>query len=78
MQRLLDMLKYLSSRYWIDWKNPTVEELAGQLVRANDILLGLCYQRLSRDDNGQPFDQRGLTAVHLDGKPVCIPCREER
>jgi transglutaminase-like putative cysteine protease len=40
--------------------------LAG-LLRANDIPAGLCYQRLSRDDNGAPFCLHGLNAVHLPG-----------
>lgn len=35
------------------------------LLRANDIPAGLCYQRLSRDDNGPPFCLHGLTAIHL-------------
>jgi transglutaminase-like putative cysteine protease len=35
------------------------------LLRANSIPAGLCYQRLSRDDNGPPFTLHGLVAVHL-------------
>jgi transglutaminase-like putative cysteine protease len=35
------------------------------LLRANDIPAGLCYQRLSRDNNGPPFALHGLTAVYI-------------
>lgn len=35
------------------------------LLRANSIPSGLCYQRLSRDDNGPPFTLHGLVAVYL-------------
>jgi transglutaminase-like putative cysteine protease len=35
------------------------------LLRANSIPAGFCYQRLSRDNNGQPFVLHGLVAVHL-------------
>lgn len=38
--------------------------LAG-LLRANGIPTGLCYQRLSRDDNGEPYSLHGLNAVLL-------------
>jgi hypothetical protein len=37
------------------------------LLRANGIPAGLCYQRLSRDENGPPFSPHGLNVVHLDG-----------
>ena len=36
------------------------------LLRANGILAGLCYQRLSRED-GNGFSLHGLNAVHLPG-----------
>src|SRR4029453_11863216 len=39
--------------------------LLAALLRANGIPAGLCYQRLSRDDNGAPFSLRGLNAVLL-------------
>ncbi|NPE30267.1 transglutaminase family protein [Methanococcoides sp. SA1] len=39
--------------------------LLAALLRANDIPTGLCYQRLSRDDNGEPFCLHGLNAVYL-------------
>lgn len=39
--------------------------LLAALLRANGILAGLCYQRLSRDDNGPPFCLHGLNAVFL-------------
>jgi transglutaminase-like putative cysteine protease len=41
--------------------------LLAALLRANGIPAGLCYQRLSRDDNGPPFTLHGLVAVHLPG-----------
>lgn len=42
--------------------------LLAALLRANAIPAGLCYQRLSVDDNGPPFCLHGLTAVYL---PAC-------
>lgn len=39
--------------------------LLAALLRANGIPAGLCYQRLSRDDNGAPFCLHGLNAVFL-------------
>lgn len=39
--------------------------LLAALLRAKQIPAGLCYQRLSRDDNGPPFCLHGLTAVLL-------------
>jgi transglutaminase-like putative cysteine protease len=39
--------------------------LLAALLRANGIPAGLCYQRLSRDDNGPPFCLHGLNAVLL-------------
>jgi transglutaminase-like putative cysteine protease len=39
--------------------------LLAALLRANGIPAGLCYQRLSRDDNGEPFSLHGLNAVYL-------------
>lgn len=41
--------------------------LLAALLRANGIPAGLCYQRLSRDDNGPPFVLHGLVAAHLPG-----------
>ena len=35
------------------------------ILRANDIPAGLCYQRLSRDDNGPPFVLHGLVALYI-------------
>jgi transglutaminase-like putative cysteine protease len=35
------------------------------LLRANKIHAGLCYQRLSIDDNGAPYCLHGLNAVYL-------------
>ncbi len=40
--------------------------LLAALLRANGILAGLCYQRLSRED-GNGFSLHGLNAVHLPG-----------
>ena len=39
--------------------------LLAALLRANGLPTGLCYQRLSRDDNGAPYSLHGLSAVHL-------------
>jgi transglutaminase-like putative cysteine protease len=39
--------------------------LLAALLRANSIATGLCYQRLSRDDNGPPYSLHGLNAVYL-------------
>jgi transglutaminase-like putative cysteine protease len=39
--------------------------LLAALLRANSIPTGLCYQRLSRDDNGAPYSLHGLNAVYL-------------
>ena len=39
--------------------------LLAALLRANGIPAGLCYQRLSRDENGAPFTLHGLNAVLL-------------
>ncbi len=39
--------------------------LLAALLRANSIPAGFCYQRLSRDDNGEPFCLHGLNAVYL-------------
>jgi len=41
--------------------------LRAALLRANGIPAGLCYQRLSRDENGEPYSLHGLNAVHLPG-----------
>lgn len=40
--------------------------LLAALLRANSIPAGLCYQRLSRDENGAPFCLHGLNAVFLE------------
>lgn len=39
--------------------------LLAALLRANKIPTGLCYQRLSIDDNGAPYCLHGLNAVYL-------------
>lgn len=39
--------------------------LLAALLRANSIPAGICYQRLSRDDNGAPYSLHGLNAVYL-------------
>lgn len=41
--------------------------LLAALLRANSIPAGICYQRLSRDENGAPFCLHGLNAVYLKG-----------
>ncbi|HZX29996.1 MAG TPA: transglutaminase family protein [Rhodocyclaceae bacterium] len=40
--------------------------LLAALLRANAIPAGLCYQRLSVNDDGAPFCLHGLNAVHLE------------
>jgi transglutaminase-like putative cysteine protease len=39
--------------------------LLAALLRANSIPTGLCYQRLSVNDNGEPYCLHGLNAVYL-------------
>lgn len=39
--------------------------LLAALLRANGIPAGLCYQRLSRDDNGEPYSLHGLNVIFL-------------
>jgi transglutaminase-like putative cysteine protease len=39
--------------------------LLAALLRSKGIPTGLCYQRLSRDENGPPFCLHGLNAVYL-------------
>lgn len=39
--------------------------LLAALLRANKIPAGLCYQRLSVNDDGAPYCLHGLNAVHL-------------
>lgn len=39
--------------------------LLAALLRANGIPAGLCYQRLSVNDNGAPYSLHGLNAVYL-------------
>ena len=39
--------------------------LLAALLRANNIPAGLCYQRLSINDDGAPYSLHGLNAVHL-------------
>jgi transglutaminase-like putative cysteine protease len=41
--------------------------LLAALLRANFIPAGLCYQRLSRNDDSAPFCLHGLNAVYLKG-----------
>ena len=40
--------------------------LLAALLRANGIPAGLCYQRLSIDDEGPPFTLHGLNAIYLE------------
>ncbi|SOC25460.1 transglutaminase superfamily protein [Alloalcanivorax xenomutans] len=42
--------------------------LLAALLRANGIPTAFCYQRLSRDDNGEPYCLHGLNAVRLPGQ----------
>src|SRR5512135_2957192 len=39
--------------------------LLAALLRANGIPAGLCYQRLSKNDDGPPYCLHGLNAVYL-------------
>ena len=39
--------------------------LLAAVLRANSIPAGICYQRLSRDDNGPPYVLHALNAVYL-------------
>ncbi len=39
--------------------------LLAALLRANQILVGFCYQRLSIDDKGAPYTLHGLNAIYL-------------
>lgn len=39
--------------------------LLAALLRTNGVPTGLCYQRLSRDDNGAPYSLHGLNAILL-------------
>ena len=39
--------------------------LLAALLRANNIPAGLCYQRLSLNDDGAPYSLHGLNAVYL-------------
>ena len=41
--------------------------LLAALLRANGIPAGLCYQRLSRDDDGPPYTLHGFNAILLNG-----------
>lgn len=41
--------------------------LLAALLRANGIPAGFCYQRLSLNDNGQPFCLHGFNAIALPG-----------
>jgi hypothetical protein len=36
------------------------------LLRANNIKSGFCYQRLSVNDNGEPYSLHGLNALYLE------------
>jgi len=40
--------------------------LLAALLRANGIPAGLCYQRLSINDNGAPYSLHGLNSVYLE------------
>lgn len=41
--------------------------LLAALLRANGIPAGMCYQRLSIDDQGAPYSLHGFNAIHLSG-----------
>ncbi|MFW5442706.1 MAG: transglutaminase family protein [Methylococcaceae bacterium] len=54
-----DVLKYKTGYCYAK------SHLLAALLRANNIPTGLCYQRLSIDDNGSPYCLHGLNAVFL-------------
>lgn len=57
--RASDVLKYKTGYCYAK------SHLLAALLRANGLPAGLCYQRLSRDDDGPPYCLHGLNAVYL-------------
>lgn len=57
--RASDVLKYKTGYCYAK------SHLLAALLRANKIPAGLCYQRLSINDDGAPYSLHGLNAVYL-------------
>jgi transglutaminase-like putative cysteine protease len=57
--RASDVLKYKTGYCYAK------SHLLAALLRANNIPTGFCYQRLSINDNGEPYCLHGLNAVYL-------------
>jgi len=55
-----DVLKYKTGYCYAK------SHLLSALLRANQIPSGLCYQRLSINDDGAPYSLHGLNAVYLE------------
>jgi len=55
-----DVLKYKTGYCYAK------SHLLAALLRANQIPSGLCYQRLSINDDGAPYSLHGLNAVYLE------------
>jgi transglutaminase-like putative cysteine protease len=57
--RASDVLKYKTGYCFAK------SHLLAALLRANNIPAGFCYQRLSINDNGEPYTLHGFNAVYL-------------
>jgi transglutaminase-like putative cysteine protease len=57
--RASDVLKYRTGYCYAK------SHLLAALLRANGIPTGFCYQRLSINDNGEPYSLHGFNAVYL-------------
>ncbi len=57
--RASDVLKYKTGYCFAK------SHLLAALLRANSIPAGFCYQRLSINDNGEPYSLHGFNAVYL-------------
>ncbi|MCV3212291.1 transglutaminase family protein [Plectonema radiosum NIES-515] len=57
--RASDVLKYKTGYCFAK------SHLLAALLRANNIPAGFCYQRLSINDNGEPYSLHGFNAVYL-------------
>ncbi|MBD0261956.1 MAG: transglutaminase family protein [Tolypothrix sp. Co-bin9] len=57
--RASDVLKYKTGYCFAK------SHLLAALLRANSIPAGFCYQRLSVNDNGEPYSLHGFNAVYL-------------
>jgi transglutaminase-like putative cysteine protease len=57
--RASDVLKYKTGYCYAK------SHLLAALLRANQVPVGFCYQRLSIDDKGAPYSLHGFNAIHL-------------